>query len=390
MSATALSARLSLFYLAIFSAIGIHLPFWPVWLRAQGLSAGEIGAVLAAAFLTKVVSNPLVGQAVDRHGRRRGPLMLLAAAALAAAGLYALADGFWPILAVTVLFGGAFAAMMPVGENLTMLNAHARGLDYGRIRLWGSLSFIAASVLGGMVVARAPADAILAMLLAGVAATLAATLALPDAATPPAKGRRARAGWFYRQPLFLLFLGASALIQTSHMVYYGFGTLHWQAAGHGGGVIGALWAEGVIAEVILFAFGTRVLARFGPVRLIALAGAAGLVRWTVLAATTALPALAAANWLHALTFGATHLGAMHFITRAAPAEVSARAQALYSAVTMGLAPGLAMLASGRLYEAFGGGAFLVTAALAGLGGALALALLRRWDGGALAPPASRC
>ncbi len=379
----ALSARLALFYLTIFAAIGIHLPYWPVWLQSRGLSPGEIGVVLSAAFLTKIVTNPLVGQAVDRYGRRRAPLMALAAAALAATALYALAEGFWSILAVTLLFGASFTALMPVGENLTMLTAHRRGLDYGRIRLWGSVSFIAASIVGGAVMARAPADAILVMVLLGVAATFAATVALPDVHTPPAAGRHAPAGRFYRHPLFLLFLGATALIQTSHMVYYGFGTLHWQAAGLSGPVIGALWAEGVIAEVVLFALGARVLARFGPARLMVVAGAAGLLRWTVLGATTALPPLAMANWLHAFTFGATHLAAMHFITRAAPPELSARAQAFYSAVTMGLVPGMAMLGAGRLYEALGGGAFVVAAAMAAAGGALALALLRRWDGGML-------
>ncbi|HIJ62886.1 MAG TPA: MFS transporter, partial [Rhodospirillaceae bacterium] len=158
------------------------------------------------------------------------------------------------------------------------------------------------------------------------------------------------------------------------MIYYGFATLHWRAAGLSGPLIGALWAEGVIAEVVLFAFGRRVVARLGPRRLLAIAGAAGVLRWSVLGLTSDPWAVAAVQLLHAATFGATHLGAMHFISAAAPAGLSARAQALYASVTVGLAPGLAMLAAGGLYQAMAGQAFLVMGGVAGIGWALSFAL----------------
>jgi PPP family 3-phenylpropionic acid transporter len=160
------------------------------------------------------------------------------------------------------------------------------------------------------------------------------------------------------------------------MIYYGFATLHWRAAGLSGAVIGGLWAEGVIAEVVLFACGATLVARFGPNLLLATAGIAGMIRWTVLGLTTDPWLLASVQALHAFTFGANHLGAMHFITRAAPPGLSARAQGIYSSVSMGVIPGLAMLVSGRLYQTLGGGAFLAMSALSALGFAMSLRLLR--------------
>ena len=44
---------------------------------------------------------------------------------------------------------------MPLTETVAMTGVKAAGLDYGRMRLWGSLSFIAASVCGGWVLERA-------------------------------------------------------------------------------------------------------------------------------------------------------------------------------------------------------------------------------------------
>ena len=140
--------------------------------------------------------------------------------------------------------------------------------------------------------------------------------------------------------------------------------------------IGWLWAIGVVAEVVLFAAGGRLVARLGPAGLLALAGAAGILRWSVLAFTTALVPLALVQVLHAFTFGAAHLGAMHFIARIAAPEWAASAQGLYTALSTGLIMGAMMLAAGWLYESAGGLGFLVMAG-ASLGGLLLAATLPR-------------
>jgi len=267
--------------------------------------------------------------------------------------------------------------VMPLGESLTMLAARHGGLDYGRVRLWGSLSFIVVAVVAGRVLVDEPPDVVYWMVLAAVALTAFSCLVLPDVRPE----RTSSTAMSFLQPLrgrsFVLFLAAGAMIQGSHAVYYAFGTLHWQAAGYSDDVIGALWAEGVVAEIILFAFGGRLVRRLGPARLIALGGIAGAIRWLVLGLTDALPALVCVQTLHAFTFGAAHLGAIHFIAKAVPPALSATAQSLYSAVVMGLGTGLMLLASGELYAAFNAGAYLAMAAAALIGGVLAWMLARQ-------------
>ena len=78
-------ARLSLFYWCLFLVIGIHAPFWPVWLQGRGMTAAEIGVLLAAGIWVKVFANPLIGHVVDRRGDRRRPMIVLAGAGLASA-----------------------------------------------------------------------------------------------------------------------------------------------------------------------------------------------------------------------------------------------------------------------------------------------------------------
>jgi PPP family 3-phenylpropionic acid transporter len=373
--------RLSLFYASVFSVVGLQLPYWPLYLSYKGLSPAEIGQVLAGGSLIRILANPLAGHIADGRGERRPTMIALAIVGLVSTAFYPLANGFSALLAVTLLSFAATSAMAPLGDSLTMQCAAARQLDYGRVRLWGSLSFIVVALLAGLTLVAAPRPAILLGCLACLTLTLGAALVLPDMPSVRPPGRPPRVGPLLADPRFLLFLGSASLTQGSHMIYYGFATLHWQAAGLSGGVIGALWAEGVIAEVVLFAFGARLVRRFGAVRLLAAASLATVVRWTVLAVTTDVAVLAAVQCLHAMTFGAGHLGAMHFIHRATPPGLAARAQAIYSSVTMGLASGLAMLVAGRLYQAYAGGAFLAMSALGAGGLGLALPLLRTWRAG---------
>lgn len=376
MTANGAAFRLAAYYSALFTAVGIHLPFWPLWLKDHGLTPAQIGLVLATTYLVKSVINPLVGHVVDLRGERRRPMLWLATGAALAWTGFALADGFWPILLLTVVALGLWSGVMPVGEALSLMTTQRFGIDYGRVRLWGSVAFILTATLCGRLLVGQSTDILVWLIAAALAAMALSCAGLPDTRVPSAE----RAAAPPLRPLitstaFLLFLAAGSLNSAAHTVYYAFSTIHWKAAGINDDTIGLLWSEGVVAEILLFAASGWWVRRCGPAGLLVLAALGGVLRWTVLGLTTEVPLLAAAQVLHGATFGCAHLGAMHFIQRAVPAGLAARAQGMYAAVAMGVAPGLMSPLTGRLYEALGGNAFLAMALLSALM-ALAAARLR--------------
>jgi len=385
-----LPLRFSLFYASLFLVVGIQLPYWPVWLRGRGLSATEIGILVATQLWVKVAFNPVAGHIVDRTGRRRPVLFVLSAGCLVTTALFPLMPGFPSLLALSVVSGALFAAILPVGDNLTMTHVVRHGLDYGRIRLWGSLAFIAASGAVGHLLDMTSASIVVWLIVAGFVPLCFAVFALPDAPPPAAAAAPARLSWIdlLASPLYWPFLAATALTGASHAVYYGFVSLHWSQAGIDHALIGALWGTGVAAEVVLFAFSGRVVRALGPFRLILLGGLAGVVRWSLLSVVTDPWILFPVQMLHALTFGATHLGAMHFIARHIAPGLAGRAQGLYAAAGNGVVLGLATVAAGRLYAAVGGHAFLAMSVMAAGGSIAALMLLRmeRRSGATVATP----
>ncbi|MEM7192866.1 MAG: MFS transporter [Pseudomonadota bacterium] len=142
-----------------------------------------------------------------------------------------------------------------------------------------------------------------------------------------------------------------------------------------------MWSIGVVAEVGLFAVSGRIIARIGAARLLVVAGFATALRWSFMAFDPVLWATVLLQVLHAMSFGAAHLAAIHFLTHAVPEDRSATAQGIYSAVVAGLVMGTATLASGPLYTHLGGEAYAVMALIAAIGAVAAMLLRRRWDGG---------
>jgi PPP family 3-phenylpropionic acid transporter len=378
-----LPVRFALFYVAIFLFVGVYVPFWPVWLASRGLNAEEIGIVLALAHWLRAVGPPVVSNFADRRGERWRVIAVLSGVVAAAYPLYALAGGLWGILAVTALVILLQTPVYPLVDNLVMLTAHERRFDYGRVRLWGSLSFVGAATATGAVIVDRPASLLLWLIVAALVITFLMVFLLPRTRPPAARSTRGPVRTLLANRTIITFLACVGFAQASHAAYYGFATLHWRSAGYSEEIIGALWAEGVVVEVALFAFSGAVVARLGPQRLLAIAILAGIVRWTMTGATTNLGALVFVQALHGLTFGAAHLAAMHFLLRAVPVELSGTAQSLYSGPGMAVTTGLATLLAGWLYKADGGSAFYAMAATSFLAGIAWLALVRQWDGGGL-------
>jgi PPP family 3-phenylpropionic acid transporter len=176
---------------------------------------------------------------------------------------------------------------------------------------------------------------------------------------PPAKS-------LWRMPMFVTVVAACAAIQASHALYYGFSTLDWSAKGLSAVTIGALWALGVVAEIALFAASGRVARYVGPVSLIVLGAVGGIVRWTAMAFDPPFVLLPFLQCLHALSFCATHMGAMQFLTNVAPPGQMATAQGDLAAAG-GVVFSIAMGLSGFLFSRYGDLSYLAMTLLCVLG-----------------------
>ncbi|TMJ69741.1 MAG: MFS transporter [Alphaproteobacteria bacterium] len=351
--------RLAIFYAALFAALGVQVPFLPLWLAAKGLDASTIGMVLSVPMLMRLLAIPLATRIADRHDALRAIIAIASALAMLGYGAMGLAQGALAVITAFALASIFYTPLMPLADAYALRGLGALGRAYGPVRLWGSAAFIVGSFAGGLVLDVVPARDLIWLVAAALVMTASAACTLSPLApreTSTAKPLRS-ARDLLRDPALLAAMAAASLIQASHAIYYGFSTLDWAAAGLDGSAIGALWALGVVAEIVLFAMSGRL--PVAPTTLILFGAAGAAVRWGAMAFDPPAVLLAPLQCLHGLSFGATHLGALGFIARTAPAEASATAQG-YLAVALGLAMAAAMGVSGVLYARWGSFAYVIS------------------------------
>jgi MFS transporter, PPP family, 3-phenylpropionic acid transporter len=379
------ATRVAAFLGAYFAANAISA-FMPLWFADRGLSPSAIGQILGAAALLRVLAGPGWGNITDRIGRRR-PVLLFATSAAAGLGVsYVAATGFMPLLLIAAAQGIASSAINPLVDSLALALAREGRIEYGPVRAVGSATFMVATAVAGWLLNRIGSWLVPWLLAGGYGASAVLSALLPEAATPPAAPWAFAGLTLLRNRAFRLAVGCTALIQGAHAAYYGFAALFWRSRGLSDAAIGLLIAEGIVAEILLFARGRRLVEWLGPAGLTACAAGASVLRWTITAFAPPVPILVVVQLLHATTFAMQHLSAMLVLSRFVPTERAATAQAWHSALGYGAPTGVMMLLSGWLYARYGGLAFLAMAAIAGAALLLVAPLARltgRLPGGAM-------
>ncbi|HSN32924.1 MAG TPA: MFS transporter [Ideonella sp.] len=359
--------RLAALYIGIFIFSGIQMPFFPVWLTAKGVDPSLIGVLVAVPSLVRVLGIPLAAREADRRDALRLAIVVCSAACVLAFVMVGLAAGTLAIVVTYTFASLLYAPVMPLTDTYAVHGLIARGRAYGPVRLWGSVAFIAGSFAAGIAVDLMPARELIWMLVAASGMVALASLTLlpvstaPRASDTPPPPRRS----MLRDRGFLAVLAAASLIQASHAVYYGFSSLQWHADGLDGGSIASLWALGVLAEIVLFAFSGRL--KVSSTTLLTIGAAGALVRWSAMAFDPPAALLPFLQILHALSYGATHLGALTYVARHAPPGQAARAQG-YLAIALSATMALASAMSGLLYANFGVASYAVMALVAIAGG----------------------
>jgi len=146
--------RLGGFYFVYFLMLGGVAPYFSLYLRKLAFDGVEIGTLLALMPLARVFAPNAWAWIADHQGQRR-PLvrMTTAAAALSCAGLL-LAKSFGGLFVVILVLNIFWCAALPLVEATTMGHLKGRLGDYGRIRVWGSISFVISVVLLGQILDR--------------------------------------------------------------------------------------------------------------------------------------------------------------------------------------------------------------------------------------------
>lgn len=354
---------LTAFYFCYFASVGVAVPYLPAWLAARGRGIETIGWLVACLTVGRIVAPVLCARLADVRGQHLFFVRATSAAALVSFALVPLGEGWlWEAASLT-LFGCLWGASLPLVESITLAGLADRPERYTRIRLGGSVGFIAAVMATGVI---ADVKQVPLLLLVTLAGALVCTLLLripAEATASPAIPANAPLRLANRR--YLMVLVVSIFMQIAHGPYYGFFTVYLKQIGYPSPLVATLWSVGVLAEVVLFLTLPRLARRLAPERLLAIGAGSGVLRWWLIASFPAEPVvLVLAQCLHAATFGVHHATAVVLVHRCVPRRHAGLAQALYSSLSFGLGGAVGTVAGGWLWEAWQPAAMFWMAALA--------------------------
>jgi PPP family 3-phenylpropionic acid transporter len=368
--------RLSSFYVFYFALLGSTAPFLPLYFSHLGFSSARIGELVAIPMLMRCVAPNIWGWLGDYTGRRLVIVRFGAICTLFAFSLILVDQSYAWLAMVMALYAFFWHAMLPQFEVITLAHLQGQTARYSQIRLWGSIGFILTVVGLGRLFEWFSLDLFPHALLIIILAIVVGSWWVPNAQPTPTV-TRPDSGGFLRQltrPGVLAFYVSVGLMQLSHGPYYTFLTLHLEHLGYSRGVIGLLWALGVVAEVLMFMAMSRILQRFSVRQVLLTSFLLAALRWLLLGSFAEhLGVLLFAQLLHAATFGSFHASAIHFVQRSFGSQQQGQGQALYAALS-GTGGALGALYAGYTWNFLGAGWTFTLASLAALAAAVVAGL----------------
>jgi len=357
------------FYFIHFFGVGVTLPFLNVYFDAAGMKGLQLGLLNAVPRLTLGFAPPLMAALADKYRRGREVLIIGAAAGVAASLAMWGAEGFWPLLVLVTLYSAARGSLVPIAENICLREIAVSGAQYGRVRLWGSLGFIAAALGVGALV-DAASIGIMFPVLAGSGALL-----IVVAAFFPREGGEVRLRFggdlleLLRNRPYMVLVGASTLVAFSAGPFSIYFSIYLKELGHPAWVIGMAWTAGVASEIVFFVYAQALQRRVGLKAMIAAGMAAYALRWEMITWTDSGVLLVAIQLLHGVSFGVFHAASIQYVDRLSGPATKNTAQSLYSSAEIGLGVTAGGLLASWLVPQWGFVPLLHAGALLSLAGA---------------------
>ena len=355
--------RLSRFYFFYYFFVGSFVPYWGIYLQSQNFSPASIGILLSLFQISRIVAPNFWGWLADHTGHRVKWIKLTSFLGLIGfVGVFWAKGFFWIFLIMSAL--SLFtSSTLPLAESLTLAHLATTDGHYSRIRLWGSIGFITASLLLGYLIDLQGINILLWALLVAQAIIFFLSNTIPEAQETHHEKNDLSIWKIIKTPSVVALLIGCTLMVSAHGVLYNFYSIYLKEHGYSGGTIGWLWAIGVICEIFIFMLMPKILHRYSLKAILLMSLFLGVIRFIFIGASPDhLFLLLIAQMFHAATFGSFHAASIEVIAYYFKGRNQARGQAIYNSVAYGIGGTVGGLGGGYLIQYLGGQiGFMITA-----------------------------
>jgi len=356
-----LSLRNSQYVFAIFlffyyGYIGLVSPFFSLYADSLGFTAIQISLIMSTPQVTRILGPMFWGWLSDVQQNRIGIMRMTSLVTLVIFLSIFYLQSFIGILLWMFLINIFSSSLTPLGEAATVHSLQKTNRfesHYGKIRLWGSIGFMIAVLLGGFWFESQGIQTLPWICFIVLALVTIAVWRLWEPPIEKVKLTKGELRSILKKPEVLWFFSSTFWMVFAHSTLYVFYSLYLQNLGYGKQVIGFFWMIGVAAEVLYFYFQKHAFHRFNSELILRFTFVLGIVRFLVIAYFPSFWPLLIVQLFHAGTFAAHHSASIHMVQRWFKGTTQSRGQALYSTMSYGFGGTIGGIVAGWVWQNYG-------------------------------------
>ena len=134
---------------------------WPYLSNHRGFTGDQIGHMFMVGAVGALVAPWVAGQIADRYFSTEKFLAISHVAGGLLVWQLAWLDGYWAFLGFSLLYSIIYSPTLPLTNSISFHHLPDRDRDFGRVRVWGTVGWIAVGITIGqwLLHHHTPADA---------------------------------------------------------------------------------------------------------------------------------------------------------------------------------------------------------------------------------------
>lgn len=353
------SKWLSLNYFLQYAVQGVFFQFWMVYLtNVKGLTIFEASAVFSMSYLSRFISGIFISNKIIYKFGFDMSYKIISCSGFLVSLLYMFSDTKYMLLCVTFLFGLTYFSLTPLTETTSSIFLEEENIDYGKVRVFGSVSFMVSGIILGGLIGYISQSYIYYALLFFVFIYMCFTflpspklLKLINLDGNVKKNKYKSYSWMKNDFNAILLIATYFFLQISHAAYNNYSVLYLESLN-----ISMKWLTGfivnisVISEILFFMFSKKFIKNISPHKLLIFACLVASFRWLILGIFKNVYVLILIQPLHAITFALAQLSFILLLNKYFSKEKTLDMQNLYSAIGFQLSAFLGMYIVGFIWD----------------------------------------
>ena len=358
--------QLSRFYFFYYFFVGLFTPYWGLYLQDLKFNPLQIGILLSLFQFSRIIAPNFWGWLADHTGQRTKWIRVTAFFGFLGFCAVFWADTFYLMFFSMMAMSIFTSSTLPLVESLTLshLSTSKGNSGYTRIRLWGSVGFIAAALILGYLIDLFTVQSLVWALLLTQGTIFILTCYIPEKKDKAVYLIKRSIFAVIRNPEVICILLGCGLMVSSHGLLYNFYSIFLKSNDYSSFSIGLLWSIGVFFEIFMFLLMPKILNKINLKQILLISLALGVIRFFLIGAfVNSIYIIIFAQILHAATFGSFHVASIQIIEHFFNKDHHARGQSLYNSITYGVGGVVGGIGGGFMIEAYGANTTFMLSAL---------------------------